>query len=364
MFEATADRFFAEPRRSIDGWETAAVTQARIVAAVDHVVAASPPGDVAIVAHGGVGTLLQCARRGVISRALDQPSQGHWLAFVREAVACRTAGAASSRTIDGCHPTAFATSDPLSDDDLHAAGPPRYPRPSRLAEPLTVKPPKAAAAAERLGLQTVGELLEHLPRDRRTRARSSSSSAGETATVVVEVRSITSRSVRRRGMRPLVEAVVADETGTMKVTFFNQPWLERKYKPGTRLLLNGKYEGRNRFRVQGHAESGEAVGAAGGGRRDLPRDRGLSLDADPRARARARRRGARVARAAPRPPARAGAAARPRRRAARRPLRRPRGRPPAARLRRVAAAPDGAAAPPRAVAARARAPRRWSRPAS
>ena len=83
-FEATADRFFAEPRRSIDGWETAAVAQARIVAAVDHVLAASPPGDVAIVAHGGGGTLLQCALRGVISRALDQPSQGHWFAFVRE----------------------------------------------------------------------------------------------------------------------------------------------------------------------------------------------------------------------------------------------------------------------------------------
>ena len=68
--------------------------------------------------------------------------------------------------------------------------------------------------------------------------------------MVVEVRSITSRPVRRRGMRPLVEAVVADETGTMKATFFNQPWLERKYRPGTRLLLQGKHEARNRFRVQ------------------------------------------------------------------------------------------------------------------
>ena len=84
MFEATADRFFAEPDRSIDGWETAAAAQARIVAAVDRVLAESPPGDVAIVTHGGVGTLLQCALRGVpISRALDQPGQGHWFAFER-----------------------------------------------------------------------------------------------------------------------------------------------------------------------------------------------------------------------------------------------------------------------------------------
>jgi ATP-dependent DNA helicase RecG len=160
-------------------------------------------------------------------------------------------------------PTAFTSSEPLGDDELRAAGPPRYPRPSRLATPLPVTPPKAAAAAERLGLNTVGDLLEHLPRDRQDARTVIALEPGETATVVVEVRSISSRSVRKRGMRPLVEAVVGDETGTMKATFFNQPWLERKYRPGTRLLLQGKYEARNRFRVQFHAPSADALGAAG-----------------------------------------------------------------------------------------------------
>ena len=84
VFEATADRFFAEPERSIDGWETAVAAQARIVAAVERVCAAAPPGDVAIVSHGAVGTLLQCALRNrTITRELDQPGQGHWFAFVR-----------------------------------------------------------------------------------------------------------------------------------------------------------------------------------------------------------------------------------------------------------------------------------------
>jgi ATP-dependent DNA helicase RecG len=161
-------------------------------------------------------------------------------------------------------PTAFATNEPLSDDELRSV-PPHYPRPSRLATALTVTPPKAAAAAERLGLNTVGDLLEHLPRDRQEARTIVELSPAETATVVVEVRSIVSRPVRRRGMRPLVEAVVGDETGTMKATFFNQPWLERKYRPGTRLLLQGKYEARNRFRVQFHAPTGEAVGAAQAG---------------------------------------------------------------------------------------------------
>src|ERR687893_369194 len=164
----------------------------------------------------------------------------------------------------------------MPDGDLRAAGPPRYPRPSRLQSPLAVKPPKAAAAAERLGLITVGDLLEHLPRDRQDARTLIELAPGETATVIVEVRSIASRPVRRRGMRPLVEAVVADETGTMKATFFNQPWLERKYRPGTRLLLQGKYEARNGFRVQFHAPTGEAVGAAGPDVPTYPATHGLS----------------------------------------------------------------------------------------
>ena len=153
----------------------------------------------------------------------------------------------------------FATAEPLTDDALHAAGPPRYPRPSRLAVPLEVSPAPAAKGAERLGLHTVGDLLEHLPRDRQAARTIGELALEETATVVAEVRSITSRSVRRRGMKPLVEAVVADATGTMKATFFNQPWLERKYRPGTRLLLQGKYQGRNRFRVNTHARTDEVA---------------------------------------------------------------------------------------------------------
>ena len=74
-FEATADLFFAHPGQSIRGWERAVDAQARIAAAFDAVLAASPgPGDIAILAHGGVGALLMCALEGVpISRAHDQP---------------------------------------------------------------------------------------------------------------------------------------------------------------------------------------------------------------------------------------------------------------------------------------------------
>jgi ATP-dependent DNA helicase RecG len=131
---------------------------------------------------------------------------------------------------------AFASTDDLAASDL-AEAPVRYPRPSRLAEPLEVQPRVAAEAAEALGLRSVGDLLHHLPRDTGESRTIAALVPGETATVLVEVRSITSRPVRRRGMKPLVEATVADATGVTKATFFNQPWLERKYRPGTRLML-------------------------------------------------------------------------------------------------------------------------------
>jgi ATP-dependent DNA helicase RecG len=155
-------------------------------------------------------------------------------------------------------PTAFATSDPLPEEP----GPARYPRPSALDDQLDPKAgEKAAAGAKKIGLQTIGNLLEHLPRDRRAARTLAELQPDEVASVVVEVRSITSRPVRRRGMKPLVEAVVADGTGRMKATFFNQPWLQNRYKPGTRLLLTGKYQGHRGFRVNEHAPTGEAVAA-------------------------------------------------------------------------------------------------------
>ena len=117
--------------------------------------------------------------------------------------------------------------------------------------------------------------------------------------------------------------------GTMRATFFNQPWLVQRYPPGTRLLLHGKADERGGFRVSHHAVGAQArLGAdspAASGpaterraRRGAPavvgplsRDRGRHLDADPHARAGRQGRAGRRARAAARRHARRRAAARP-----------------------------------------------------
>ena len=106
QFEAMADVFFAQPDKSIQGWETAAAAQLRIVAAIKSVLghtsapssyAPAPPTadtngeqDVAVVAHGGVGTLLLCWLKACpISRLEDQPGAGggNYFCFDRDTYA-------------------------------------------------------------------------------------------------------------------------------------------------------------------------------------------------------------------------------------------------------------------------------------
>ncbi len=159
-------------------------------------------------------------------------------------------------------PTAFGSSTALAAEEMRRASV-RYPAPARLDRELSFDGRRAAAGGEALGLATIGDLLEHLPRDRREARSVAELEAGETATIVVDVIRIAARQVRRRGMRPLVEATVADATGSLRVAFFNQPWLVDRYPPGTRLMVHGKADGRGRFGVQGHAVTQE--GPAGGG---------------------------------------------------------------------------------------------------
>ncbi|MDK3016114.1 histidine phosphatase family protein [Pseudodonghicola flavimaris] len=81
-FEATATAFFEAPEHSIRGWERAVDAQQRIRTAVNRIVAGHGRGDLAIVAHGAVGSLLFCSLSSQpISRRADQPFQGHyWVA--------------------------------------------------------------------------------------------------------------------------------------------------------------------------------------------------------------------------------------------------------------------------------------------
>ena len=125
--------------------------------------------------------------------------------------------------------------------------------------------PKLAEAAAAIGIETIGDLLWHIPHGHRDRAgvrEVADLRIGEQATVMVDVRSARVRPTRRRNLR-LVEAAVADHSGPMKAVWFNQAYLAERLRPGTRLLLNGKLD-RSGFRVATHEIVSGGVGPASG----------------------------------------------------------------------------------------------------
>ncbi len=88
LFEAMADRFFAEPAVSADGWERAVDAQQRIVDTITTALASVPADTPAVFCgHGAVGTLLKCHVGGrSIARSEDQrrlanPGGGNCFAF-------------------------------------------------------------------------------------------------------------------------------------------------------------------------------------------------------------------------------------------------------------------------------------------
>lgn len=76
-FERLADAFFARPHESACGWERAVDAQRRVVAGLADLLRSDL--DVAVIGHGGVGTLWYCHLADLqISRRWDQKVQGNF----------------------------------------------------------------------------------------------------------------------------------------------------------------------------------------------------------------------------------------------------------------------------------------------
>ena len=155
-------------------------------------------------------------------------------------------------------PPAFGSTDVPDRDDLLAARW-RSPRISILRRTLTVRGPKAASGLAALGIEDVGGLLGHFPHrheDRGEVLTVSQLKSGQDATVEVEVRSVQTRKAWNRKGLTITVATVADSTGPLEAVWFNQPWVGRSLKPGVRLVLHGRYEGKAKFRVAEHEMGG------------------------------------------------------------------------------------------------------------
>lgn len=110
--------------------------------------------------------------------------------------------------------------------------------------------PKTAAQLEAAGLQTVGDLVRFWPRrheDYSDVATIAEITPGK-RTIVATVEKTEIKRVRR-GMT-VTTAVLADGTGKLQATWFNQPYRATQFKDGVEYVFSGEFEFRyNRYQL-------------------------------------------------------------------------------------------------------------------
>jgi ATP-dependent DNA helicase RecG len=123
--------------------------------------------------------------------------------------------------------------------------------------------PKVAERLAALGIASVRDLAEHVPRAFLDWSEATGFGAlrlGQEATVECTVERARVRPTRRRNLK-LVEAAVVDrEGGRATALWFNQAWLADRLGAGTRLLVHGQLQAGGTFKVERHELAGEGAG--------------------------------------------------------------------------------------------------------
>ena len=182
--------------------------------------------------------------------------------------------------------TAFATSRPL---DRTSSRPRRSAIRGRLSWPgrSRCRAPRRSRRPQTLGLNTIGDLLEHLPRDRREARAVAELVAGESATIVVAG----PHDLLAPGA-PARDAAAGRGDGRRRQRLGEgrvlQPAVARAALPG-RNAARAARQAPGAQPILGPGSRTDRRGRRRGRRgRALPGHRGPVLDPDPRARARAR----------------------------------------------------------------------------
>jgi len=100
-----------------------------------------------------------------------------------------------------------------------------------------------AEALSRVGVKTVGDLVRHFPHrylDLSATATLASARIGEEQTLVGRVHAIKVKKPRPR--LSIIEIALVDGTGVVLGVWFNQPWMETRYRIGERVAFAGKVE--------------------------------------------------------------------------------------------------------------------------
>jgi ATP-dependent DNA helicase RecG len=104
--------------------------------------------------------------------------------------------------------------------------------------------PRHAETLAKLGLYTLGDLLYYYPRrydDYSQLKPIRELFYGEQITVIGTIQSVHTRPIRG-GRASIIETIVSDGTGSLRLSFFNQPWLANRFKPGDAISVSGKVD--------------------------------------------------------------------------------------------------------------------------
>lgn len=123
---------------------------------------------------------------------------------------------------------------------------------SREVIPLTLKTPirflpgvgpKMAVRLKKLAIETVSDLLDHFPyryQDYSLITPIARAQAGETVTVSGNIINIKNIYTRSRKQRTIQQAIVKDQSGTIEIIWFNQPYLVKSLAEKSMISLSGK----------------------------------------------------------------------------------------------------------------------------
>jgi ATP-dependent DNA helicase RecG len=104
--------------------------------------------------------------------------------------------------------------------------------------------PKSARTLKKLDLESLSDLLWHLPRRYDDYSQLKTINRlwfGEDVTIIGTIEKINVRDVRNGTMK-LTEAVIGDGTGNLRVTWFNQPWIANRLREGKAVVLSGSID--------------------------------------------------------------------------------------------------------------------------
>jgi len=100
--------------------------------------------------------------------------------------------------------------------------------------------PVRAEVFARLGVKTVGDLLEYFPRDWNFLPgliKIAQIRPGQTASIIGMVESTDYQSYRRQ---PIFEAIISDDTGVCRIVWFHGGFLRNQLEPGQIIMASGK----------------------------------------------------------------------------------------------------------------------------